>query len=145
MELLNCDTPVGFEITGSLKTITQERVYSFSGGFPRTDDWPNKNIHTDSEFAKNCGLSDRAASGAMFEGYLIELMIDCFGELWLKTGKLDLKFIHVVTPGDTLFPKAIVQSKMAQGATFKLVMDIWCENQHGEQVVIGTASGIINS
>jgi acyl dehydratase len=143
MAILTGNTPEGFEITGNLKTVSEERVYAFSGGFPKGEDWPKKNIHTDLEFAKDCGLPDRAASGAMFEGYLIELMIDSLGEDWLRTGKLSLKFIHIVPPGDKLTPKAVVRSRTDDGSGIRFTLDVWCENQNDEKVVVGEASGII--
>jgi acyl dehydratase len=141
--ILTKDVHEGFEVTGSLKTVTEARVYAFSGGFPKGDDWPKKTIHTNLEFAKNCGLPNRAASGAMFEGYLTELMIDSFGEDWLEMGKLSLKFIHIVSPGDTLISKAIVHSKEGEGSELRVTLDVWCENQHSEKVVVGTATGLI--
>ena len=143
MAIITKEAQKGSEFSGTVKTVTEERVYAFSGGFPRGPNWPAKNIHTDLEFARSCGLSTRAASGAMFEGYLTELMIDLFGENWLRHGRMSLAFIAVVDPGDTLVPKAVVVSRQAEGSALRLVLDVWCENQHGEKVVVGTATGVV--
>lgn len=143
MAIITKDVQEGYEVAGNLKTVTEERVYAFSGGFPKGPDWPKKNIHTDLEFARSCGLPTRAASGAMFEGYLTELMIDLFGENWLTEGKTSLSFVAIVDPGDTLLPKAIVRSKQAENSGVRFVMDVWCENQHGSKVVVGTATGLV--
>jgi acyl dehydratase len=143
MAIITRDTPEGAEFSGKLKTVTEERVYAFSGGFPKGPDWPKKNIHTDLEFAKSCGLPTRAASGAMFEGYLTELMIDLFGENWLSGGRMELKFIAIVDVGDKLLPKAIIQSKYIEDSGVRFVMEVWCQNQHGNKVVVGTATGIV--
>jgi acyl dehydratase len=143
MAIITRDATEGAEFSGKLKTVTEERVYAFSGGFPKGPDWPKKNIHTDLEFAKSCGLPTRAASGAMFEGYLTELMIDLFGENWLSGGKMELKFIAIVDVGDKLLPKAIVQSKYIEDSGVRFVMEVWCQNQHGNKVVVGTATGIV--
>ena len=143
MAIITKDIPEGHEVSGKLKTVTEERVYAFSGGFPKGTDWPKKNIHTDLEFAKSCGLPTRAASGAMFEGYLTELMIDLFGEHWLAYGKMSLKFIAIVDVNDTILPRATVQSKQVQGSDVIFTMDVWCENQHGNKVVVGIATGIV--
>ena len=78
----------------------------------------------------------------MAEAYLAELMIDTFGEIWLQTGKLRLKFIRIVVPGDTITASAKLISKKSGGSTPVIDWDVWCENQRGEKVVIGTASGI---
>jgi len=143
MVIITKDTQEGCEFSGKLKTVTEERVYAFSGGFPKGPGWPKKNIHTDLEFAKSCGLPTRAASGAMFEGYLTELMLDLFGEGWLRSGKMNLTFIAIVDPGDTLLPKAVVHSKQAEDSGVKFVMEVGGENQHGDKVVVGTATGLL--
>ena len=143
MARITKETQIDSEFQGSLKTVTEERVYAFSGGFPKGKDWPKKTIHTDLEFARSCGLPSQAASGAMFEGYLTELMIDLFGYDWLTYGKMSLKFIAIVDVNDTILPKAIVQSKQAQNSDVIFTMDVWCENQHGNKVVVGTATGTV--
>src|SRR4030042_1554682 len=141
MAIITKDTQEGSEFSGRVKTVTEERVYAFSGGFPRDTDWPKKNIHTDLEFAKSCGLPTRAASGAMFEGYLTELMIDLLGDGWLTYGKMSLKFIAIVDVNDTILPRAIVQSRQSEDSGVRFLMDVWCENQHGNKVAVGTATG----
>ena len=143
MAKITKETQKGSEFHGKLKTVTAERVFAFSGGFPKGKDWPKKNIHTDLEFAQSCGLPSRAASGAMFEGYLTELMIDLFGIDWLTYGKMSLKFIAIVDVNDTVLPRATVQSKQVQNSDVTFTMDVWCENQHGSTVVVGAATGSV--
>jgi acyl dehydratase len=144
MGIITPDTQLGSQFSGGLKTITEERVRDFSGGFPERPGWPEKNIHTDREAATRCGLPEPAASGNMFEGYLTELLIDLFGERWLSHGKMQLTFIRMVRIGDTLLPKAVVQSRETDDLGTRFVMEIWCENQHGEKVVLGTATGLVD-
>lgn len=143
MAIITKDTQEGHEFSGNFKTVTEERVYAFSGGFPRGPGWPKKNIHTELEFARSCGLPTQAASGAMFEGYLTELMIELFGGNWLREGKMSLKFIAIVDPGDRLLPKAVVQSREIEDSGVRFVMELWCENQHGKKVVVGTATYLV--
>lgn len=143
MTIITKETQEGSEFQGSLKMVTEDRVYAFSGGFPKGTDWPKKNIHTDLEFAKSCGLPTRAASGAMFEGYLTELMIDLFGEDWLTYGKMSLKFIAIVDVNDTILPRAVVQSRQSEDSGIRFMMDVWCENQHGNKVTVGTTTGTV--
>jgi acyl dehydratase len=144
MTIISRDTQEGSEFTGNLKTVTEERVFAFSGGFPKGPDWPKKTIHTNLDFAMSCGLPTRAASGAMFEGYLTELMIDLFGESWLTGGEMRLNFINIVTPGDTLLPKAVVQSREIGDSGASFTMEVCCENQHGDKVVVGIAAGLVS-
>ena len=141
MTIITKDTQEGYQVSGRLKTVAEERVYAFSGGLRQEPGWPSKNIHTDVEFARSCGLPTRAASGAMFEGYLTELMIDLFGVGWLRGGKMNLRFKSIVNPGDTLLPKAVVQSRQVEDSKVSFVLKVWCENQYGKEVVVGTATG----
>lgn len=143
MAIITRNTQEGGQFSGKPKEITEERVYAFSGGFPKGPGWPQKNIHTDVEFARRCGLPARNASGSMFEGYLTELMVDLFGENWLRGGKMQLVFIRMVVIGDTVLPKAIVQSRQEDHSGTRFVLEIWCENQHGDKVAVGTATGSV--
>jgi len=140
---LTPDTKVGAEFAGKRKRISETRVLAFSGGRFDAPGWPAKNIHTDLEFAKSCGLQTRSVSGTQYMGYLIELMVDLFGESWLSHGKMDLKFVAIVDVEDSLLTKAVVISKELEGSGTRFVLDMWCENQHGNKVAIGTAVGLI--
>jgi len=141
--IITKDTQEGHEFSGTLKTVTQERVNDFSGGFPKVPEWPKITIHTSLEFALSCGLPRQAASGAMSEGYLAEMLTDHFGVDWLRHGEMSLKFIAIVAPGDTVLPKAIVKSKQVESNGVKFVMEVWCENQYGRKVVVGRAIGLL--
>ncbi len=133
MELMGIDTAEGTVFSGYARKLTEQNVYDFSGG-PRTDpEWPHKTIHTSTEFAQNCGLRERMASGAMFEAYLVDLLIDLFGEEWLHYGSIRLTFIFPAGPGDMLTPKAAVQSMQQMDFGVRFVMDVWCENQRGDR------------
>jgi len=143
MRKLTPDTKVGVEFTGKSKTVSETRVFAFSGGRFDAPGWPVKNIHTDLEYARSCGLQTRSVSGTQYVGYLTELMIDLFGETWLSHGKMELKFIAIVDVGDRLVSKAVVTSKESADSHTKFTLDIWCENQYGKKVALGTATGLI--
>jgi acyl dehydratase len=143
MVSLTRDSSVGSEFAGKVRTVSLDRINLFSGGFPRGPNWPAKNIHTDLEAAKRSGLKTHVASGAMFEGYLADLMIDLFGTEWLKHGKMNLAFVNIVDKDDTLVPRGVVKSKQAAGSKTEFILDLWCENQRGEKVVVGTGKGFL--
>jgi acyl dehydratase len=143
MKPIKRDALEGMEFAGKIRTVTLERINFFSGGFPRGPNWPAKNIHTDLETAKTCGLETVAASGAMFEGYLVDLMIDLFGVEWLNYGMMNLAFINIVDKDDTLIPKGLVRSKDVVGSRVEFALDLWCENQYGTKVVVGTGKGFV--
>ena len=123
--------------------LEETRVWAFSGGRFNAPNWPAKNVHTDLEFAKSCGMPTRAVSATQYEGYLTELMIDLFGESWFKHGKMNLKFIAIVDVDDRLVSEAVVTSKEPEGSSTRFNLDVWCENQHGNKVAVGTATSIV--
>ena len=141
MQPFTQDTAVGCEVAGAPKTMTSYRTWLFSGGWPRFDGWPAKNVHTDLAAAQQSGLPTRAASGAMMQGYLYELMIDLFGARWLERGQLSLKFIRIVDVGDTITARARVSARQREAGATRFDLQVWCENQRGEQVVVGTGTG----
>jgi acyl dehydratase len=141
--MIGKDVNEGKHFVGRTKEVTQDRISAFSGGFPRSDGWPKKNIHTDLAFAQACGLSAQAASGAMFEGYLSELMIELFGVEWLRRGRMSLVFVKTVPPGERLTPKATVRERTLESTGVRVLLDVWCEDSTGSKVVVGTSYGYV--
>jgi acyl dehydratase len=144
MTMIAAKTPQGKEFSGSPKKLTIERIWAFSGGPFRGQGWPSKNIHTDYDFAKETGLSTVYVSATQYLGHLAEHLIDLFGEKWLCTGRTrNLKFIKAVTEGDTLRAKSKVKSIENDGRDIRCVLDVWCENQSNEKVLVGEAIGLL--
>ena len=44
---------------------------------------------------------------------------------------------------DKITTNGIVREKVTKDDAVKLILDVWCENQHGERVVLGTATGLV--
>jgi acyl dehydratase len=144
MAHITIDTPEGAEFSWKPKEVTWERLWTFSGGPFAAKGWPKKNLHTDLEFAKSVGLPTVAASGTQFQGYAVQLMIHLFGKDWLSNGTMSVKFIKMVVEKDIITAKAKVQSREhREPATIKYMLDIWCENQKGDKVMVGTATGMV--
>ena len=129
------NTTEGHTFSGKPKTVTIERMRGFSG-------WPVKNIHTDVEYAKACGLAGPIASGTMFQTYLVGLMIGYFGADWLGNGGIQVAFVRAVEPGDVITPMGTVEKQEPTDAGNRVELRVWCENQRGEPVVVGTAFGL---
>ena len=99
-------------------------------------------IHFDEEFARSKGLPSTVAQAFQPYAYVSELMTNFFGEGWLRGGKLEMSFIKMVCPGDRLDVKGTVKEMIPEGSISRIVFDVWCENQNGEKVAVGTASGL---
>ncbi|MBK36214.1 MAG: hypothetical protein CME26_11895 [Gemmatimonadetes bacterium] len=145
MTLITEDSQVGDKFAGKPKTISWERLWAFSGGPFRLEGWPSSNIHTDPAWAEASKLPSVAASGSQFSGHLVEFVIDLLGLDFLSGGTMDVKFIGIGNAGDTLISNAEIMSKETEDAATKFTLDIYCENQNGKKIVVGSASGFIGT
>jgi acyl dehydratase len=127
--------PLGMTLEGRPKSVTLERMRLFS-------DWPAKNIHTDEETARAAGCPAPIASATQNMGHLCELMLDNFGEDWLRTGTLNVAFLRPIYAGDTITCRAVVRGSEPDGARTRYTLDVVAENQHGAPVTVGRATGL---
>lgn len=136
MVTANRNIEPGFEIPTISKFVTFEKMQLYEPGV--------KNLHTDVETAKKAGLPGPIIGGQQSYAYLSEMLMNFFGEGWVKGGKIAVSLVKIVPPGDTLTGKGVVKEKVNEGDKVRLVLDIWLENQNGEKAVVGTASGLVN-
>lgn len=131
---------VGTTRCGPPTTLTIERVLAFSAGVPGEPGWPHRNLHTDEAKAREAGLPAIIASGTQSEGLLVELLIELFGDAWHHSGEVALKLPRSVLVGDTVQAKATVREIREADGGPVCELDVRCETQTGEAVLIGTAS-----
>ena len=134
MALNPMDVLIGDEIASVKRKMTFDQIKSelFSGRNP---------IHFDDEIAKKEGLPGAVFTGIQICGLLGEMLNNFFGIAWLKGGTMEITFIGVVLAGDTIEAKGIVKEKMMVTNGEKVTLDIWCEKQFGEKIIIGKAIG----
>jgi len=142
MAIVTKDTKEGEAFTSKPKIVSWERVWAFSGGPFSNSGWPKKNIHTDLEFARSCGLPHVAVSATQYQGYVVELFIDLFGLEWLSHGTMDVKFTTIVDAGDILVSGVEIKSKEVLDGGNRFDMDVSCQNQNGSKVLVGSATGV---
>ena len=135
------DLDIGYEIDPVTYEITQEKINTYSRYVFGGRD--TKNIHTDDEVARKAGLPRALAQGRYPIGYISECMLDFFGPGWIQGGKLEVALVKGIFPGDTITVKGIITEKIPEGKAMRLVLDVWLENQAGEQATLGTASGLV--
>lgn len=134
------DTQIGFELESLNRKITLDKSRLYQEYQP----WPRfKNLHTDYEAAQDWGLRKPVIAGCQLSEYAGELLIKFFGKGYMG-GRLSVKFIGVVEPDDEITTKGVVTEKIVEDTKIRLVLDIWGENQRGEKVVVGTASGLVD-
>jgi hypothetical protein len=138
---------VGYELPPLTRTLTQEKMDIFSA-FSELEVEPSLRIsgafHTDEAYAKSKGLPGTLAQSMHYYTFASEMMTAFFQENWIKGGKLAMAFTRMVLAGDTITCKAVISKleKCDRGKT-TVFFDVSCENQKGERVSVGTASGLI--
>jgi acyl dehydratase len=128
------DTPVGFELEPITRKVTLDKSRIYQG-------WPAvRNRHTDYAAAQMTGLAEPNINGGQTAEYLGELFIKFFGTGFLG-GTLAISFIGTVSIDDEVTARGVVKDRIEEGYRVRLVLDLWLENQRGDKVLVGTASG----
>jgi acyl dehydratase len=65
----------------------------------------------------------------------MQLVVDTFGERFLRGGGFEVALIKPVLFGDTI----AAHGRVARAVQDHLEIDLWVVNQHGAQVLSGTA------
>lgn len=123
------------------RKVTQEKMtaYSEDGQTAKR----GVSIHISEEVARKAGFKGTLAQGLMSADYISELMAHTFGPGWIQGGKLSLKFIAPVYAGDEVTAKGINKEYVPEGEDQRALVEVWCENQTGQKVTIGTASALV--
>jgi acyl dehydratase len=53
-----------------------------------------------------------------------------------------MAFVKPVYAGDRLTVHGVVKEMRPEGGRTRVVVEVWCQNQHGEKTAVGTASGL---
>ena len=133
----NRETEIGFELEPITKKVTLDKMRLYRVGWPRIRGW-----HTDYEEAHKSGVDQPIAFASQITEYIGELLIKFFGKGYLG-GDLSLAYIRPIWPDDEIITRGVVREKTAEGDAVRILLDVWCENQHGEKVIAGNASGLV--
>ncbi|OGA47232.1 MAG: hypothetical protein A3G24_15495 [Betaproteobacteria bacterium RIFCSPLOWO2_12_FULL_62_13] len=133
MPVLNADTTVGCELPQIARQLRLEH-------FKRGDE---KTIHTDMEAASREGLPAPVAVGPQVAALIFQQLRLCFEHGWIEGGKCELTFRRPVFVTDFCVAKGTVTRREDVAEGVRLYCDVWIENQNGENVIVGNASGIV--
>jgi acyl dehydratase len=128
---------IGQELPPLVKEIPQRRIDAYSGVRPNY-------IHSDEAFARKKGFRAPLAQAMMSTAYVSELMMRFVGAGFVKGGRMAMTFIKPVLAGDTLTVHGVVKERQPERGRTRVVVEVWCENQHGDKTAVGTASGLID-
>ncbi len=96
-------------------------------------------LHVDETYARRAGFPGTFAHGTLLLGLVGRLASE-----WLAGGQLrriSTRFVKIVWPGDELVCRGRVTDKRREGGDYYVDLDLWVENQKGELVVKGAATG----
>jgi acyl dehydratase len=128
---------IGQALPQLVKEIPQRRIDAYSGVRPNS-------IHSDEAFARKKGFRAPLAQAMMSTAYVSELMTRFVGAGFVKGGTMAMTFIKPVLAGDRLTVHGVVMDRQPEGGRTRVVVEVWCENQHGEKTAVGTASGLVD-
>ena len=123
---------VGARIPEISKSITQANINRYaeaSGDF--------NPIHINEDYARNTSLGGTIAHGMMVLAYVSQLMTGAFGQDWLSSGRLDVRFKTPARPGDAVTVSGEITSLEEQNSDRLVVCNILVSNQDGEAIITG--------
>lgn len=118
------------EVSLVVKRLTQEQIARYADA---ADD--HNPIHVDEAFARATPFGGTIAHGMLTLAAIGEMMTSAFGERWLASGKLRVRFRAPARPGDEVTASATAQSPRDGSWLY----GVECRNQRGELLISGTA------
>jgi acyl dehydratase len=125
----------GETLPSRTRTVTHDMCQAFSG--------PGRNYHTDQEMARALGFPDIVVQGMMSVCFVADALALRYGAGWHHGGKLDVRLVNVVWPGDTITARGLVREMVREGSRERALLDVWSTKADGTVTVIGTASALL--
>jgi 3-hydroxybutyryl-CoA dehydratase len=116
------------------RIITQDRIGKYaaaSGDF--------NPIHIDEAFAAESQFGGTIAHGMLVAATISEVMSSAFGQDWLESGRLKLRFKAPVFPGDTVTAYGAVKAVREGEGAGEVVCSVGVRRQTGEDAITGEA------
>ena len=122
------------------RSITLQRIASYA------DASGDRNpLHLDPEFAASTQFGGIISHGMLTLALLSEMLTGAFGEDWLKSGRLRVRFKGAAYPGDILTSWGNVSKVGGEEPETSVECAIGLNNQRDEEIISGTASLSIRS
>jgi acyl dehydratase len=92
--------------------------------------------------ARALGFPDIVVQGMMSVCFVADVMTKRYGTGFLGAGKLDVRLVNVVWPGDAITAHGKVREVVTEGTRERAYVDVWCVKDDGTVTIVGTASAI---
>jgi acyl dehydratase len=109
---------IGQELPSLVRQPTQRRVDAYSTVRAHS-------IHSEEAWAQAKGFPRLLGAG------------------FVKGGTMSIAFVKPVYAGDRLTVRGVVKDKRGEDGRTRVIVEVSCTNQHGQQTAIGTASGLL--
>jgi len=133
MAIVTAGVKVGYELPLVARRFRLER-------FKRGDE---KTIHNDLEAAQREGLPAPVAVGPQVAALIFRQLVACFERGWIEGGRCSLSFRRPVFLPQLCTARGVVTRREDEAAALRVHCDVWVENENGEKVIVGTASGLL--
>jgi acyl dehydratase len=100
-------------------------------------------IHLDEKTAISFGLPGIIAHGMLNMGFVAQHVANWAG-LDGSLKRIKVRFGSIVKPGDTVTCKGKIKDKKVENGKKTVSLDLWAENQKGEQVITGEAEVVFS-
>ena len=123
------------ELVSIKKTVNKAQVLAYAEA---SGDY--NPIHIDEKFAAETPFGRTIAHGMLILSFIAEMMTADFGEQWLKTGALKVRFKAPVFVGDTVYTfGSLDRIEAAEGSDVQLY-SVGCKSNDGTIYITGKAS-----
>ena len=131
----------GDQVGPLVKEITQEAIDLFEGSAGQSG--PSQ--FTDEEAARETlGTSGTVASGRMSVSFALEMLRRHFGgDVFNRSGVVDLRFLRPVRPGDTITFTGEITGTSREANGLKVNVRIEAQNQRGDTTGVGSGSAVV--
>ena len=127
---------IGQELPSLVRQPTQRRIDAYSTVRAHS-------IHSDETWAQAKGFRTSLAQGMMSTAYVSDMMTRLLGSGFVRGGTMSIAFVKPVYAGDRLTVRGAVKDKRQEDGRTRVIVEVSCTNQHGQQTAIGTASGLL--
>ena len=123
------------ELVSIKKTVNKAQVLAYAEA---SGDY--NPIHIDEEFAAGTPFGRTIAHGMLILSFIAEMMTADFGEQWLKTGGLKVRFKAPVFVGDTVYTFGSLDRIEAAAGSDVQLYSVGCKGDDGTIYITGKAS-----
>lgn len=124
------DTPVGFALAPIRKKAAIQLMGSRLWGRFNPNHW-------DPAYAAETGLAAPIQTGEMSSAYIAEMCVNHFGPAMFSGARVVCKYVASTLAGEVITTGGVVREKIARGAGFRFVVDVWAQNEAGEKKTVG--------